>query len=151
MLRAITHAEHLVQTHAGPMVSASVSVSIHKPYLDDLVGHALLVPSISFDSYNLSSPSSTKLPNLHQWSPLIQTLSAQYLAVWHSIFSHLQVEEAFLMLPRRVASNSFLQHLSIQSQKEMDTFNIPCFFFSRWKNHVKCTFKLPPFIKLYFV
>ena len=71
MLRAITHAEHLVQTHAGPVVSASVSVSVHKPYLDDLVGHALLVPSISFDSYNLSSPSSTRLPNPHQWSPLI--------------------------------------------------------------------------------
>ena len=42
-LTTITYAEDPVQTYAGSVIAASVSVSPYKPCLVDSVGHVLLV------------------------------------------------------------------------------------------------------------
>jgi hypothetical protein len=47
-----------VQIYPGIMFAASGSVSSHEPCFVDSLGHVLLVYSIPFDSYNLSTPSS---------------------------------------------------------------------------------------------
>ena len=48
----------------SPVIVTSVSMSPDEPYLIYSVGHVLQVPSISSDSYNPSSSSSTRLLKL---------------------------------------------------------------------------------------
>ncbi|KAL6040966.1 hypothetical protein STEG23_035942, partial [Scotinomys teguina] len=50
-----------VQTHAGYIFAASLSMSPYEPYLVDSVGHVLLVFSISSEPYKFSSPFSMGL------------------------------------------------------------------------------------------
>lgn len=60
------HAEDLVKIHADLMIAVSASVSPDETCFIDSVGQVLLVSSITSDSYNLSSLSSTVSPEL-QW------------------------------------------------------------------------------------
>ena len=48
--------DDLEQTHASPLLAASVSVSLCEPLLLDSVVHVLLVFYKFSDSYSLSSP-----------------------------------------------------------------------------------------------
>ena len=57
-------AEDLAQTHAGLVLDISVSVSPYVFCVVDSVGHALLVSSVSLDSYNLSYPCAVVFPEL---------------------------------------------------------------------------------------
>lgn len=59
-----TYAKKLIQTHAGPMIVASVSMNFYEPCLVDFVGYVFsgfLNPSGSFNS---SSSSSVGFPEL---------------------------------------------------------------------------------------
>lgn len=49
--------QYVVQTHTGPVLTASVSLSPYVPYLLDLMA-CILVSSISSESHNHSAPSS---------------------------------------------------------------------------------------------
>lgn len=84
-----------MQSHAGPVIADSVSVSPYETFLVDSVGHFLLVSFIYSDSYSLSSPSSTGFPVQFRIFLLIMS-GCEFL---HS--SHLLPEEAFLMMTEK--------------------------------------------------
>ena len=54
----------LLQTHVGPVLNVSVSVSSYEVCSVDLSGLVLLVSSVISDSYILSVSSSTGFPEL---------------------------------------------------------------------------------------
>ena len=63
------YGEDLVKIHAGFMIAVSASVSPDETCLVDSVGQVLLVSSITSDYYNLSSPFSTRSPELQEERP----------------------------------------------------------------------------------
>lgn len=66
-------AEDTSQTHTGPLIVSSVSVSPWDPCLVDSVDCVILVPFS--DSYNPSSPSSARLPKFRGYGSLHLLLS----------------------------------------------------------------------------
>lgn len=57
------YVQRLVHTHLGPVLAASISVSLHKLCSFDLEGLVFLVSLISSDFYTLSASSSAETPD----------------------------------------------------------------------------------------